>query len=130
MPIRIAVGACAEAGDCNTNATQKHAASETIRIISSQQDALGYPTNLELAINLKTAQALGLTRAAAAALRRRRRYQINSAMSASGPKWTLLPSETSPTLKEIPAEASICLKTVSTAGWLRYWQPTLPVTAG
>src|ERR1035441_10405134 len=40
MPIRTAVGACAETGDCNTKATQRHAASETIRIISSRHDAL------------------------------------------------------------------------------------------
>src|ERR1700687_5233259 len=40
MPIRTAVGAYAETGDCNTKAEQKHAASETIRIISSRHDAL------------------------------------------------------------------------------------------
>src|SRR5450631_3375620 len=40
MPIRTAVGACAETGDCNTKAAQRHAASETIRIISSRHDAL------------------------------------------------------------------------------------------
>jgi hypothetical protein len=36
MPMRIAIGACPEAGDCKTNVAQKHAASEMMRMMASR----------------------------------------------------------------------------------------------
>jgi hypothetical protein len=36
MPMRIAIGVCAEAGDCNTNVAQRHPASKMMRMMASR----------------------------------------------------------------------------------------------
>src|SRR5262245_34281737 len=46
MPMRIAIGACAEAGDCNTNVAQRHAASEMMRMMASRSAKIFKPDGL------------------------------------------------------------------------------------
>src|SRR5215510_12477918 len=40
MPMRIAVGACAEAGDCSMNVAQRHAANQMMRMMASRSSKI------------------------------------------------------------------------------------------